>query len=514
MFSRYFWALGGSLAAVAAQTFTNPVIWEDLPDNEVSRVGDAFYMTASSFHLSPGAPILRSFDLVNWENIGHSVPTLDFGPGYSMAEGQTAYVGGIWASTLRHRAFDDKWYFLACVDFSTTYIYTTDAIDGSWTRHATLGTCFYDAGFLFEDDKVYVAYGNSEISVAELSSDLTSIVDDQQVFTTPSDISALEGARMYLRDNNYYIFLTRPPDAQYILKASSPWGPYEIRNLVDGIALTALPGAGSPHQGSLVDTPNGDWYYMGFTDIYPGGRSPVLAPITWGDDGYPSLVTADGEWGNYPYPVPETEVSDTLGLYEFTGPELAPQWQWNHNPDTDGFTIDNGLGLRTVTVTDDVYLARNTLEHRIRGPIGTGTINLDFSGMADGDRAGLSLFRDDSAMIEIEREGDAWSVVVRRAVMNEEKTQGESVEELAREDGVTFRNVWLRVSADLRQSGYEPAILSFSTDNENFTELATFDLLRDWPFFLGYRYGVYNYATKALGGSVLVSSFLNEVRQE
>lgn len=513
MLYKHLLILDSGLMTVAAQVFTNPIIWEDLPDNEVTRVDDGFYMTASSFHLSPGAPILRSFDLVNWEIIGNSVPTLDFGSAYDMTDSQTAYVGGIWASTLRHREFDNKWYFLACIDFSKTYIYVADDIEGTWTRHAVIDQCFYDAGLLFEGEDVFVAYGNTQISVAQLSSDLISVVDNQQVFSTPSDIGTLEGSRMYLRDSNYYIFLTRPATAQYMIKSSSPWGPYELRVLCDNVPLTAVPGAGAPHQGSIVDTPNGDWYYMGFTDIYPGGRAPVLAPITWDDEGFPSLVTVDGGWGNYPNPLPEVEQPDTLGLHEYPGSSLGPQWQWNHNADSDSFTVNDGLELRTVTITDDIYLARNTLTHRIRGPVGTGTIHLDFSEMADGDRAGLSLFRDDSAMVEIEREGESWSIVVRRSVMDADKTHGERVEELARVENITYRNIWLRVSADVRPSGTGQGALSFSSDNDTFTELATFELLREWPFFLGYRYGIYNYATKALGGSVRVSSFLNEVSE-
>ncbi|CAI6013992.1 unnamed protein product [Clonostachys chloroleuca] len=505
MFLKQLLAIGSGLLIAAAQTFSNAVIWEDLPDNEVTRVDNAFYMTASSFHLSPGAPILRSYDLVNWEPIGHSVPTLDFGPSYDMTDSQTAYVAGIWASTLRHREFNNKWYFLACVGFSKTYIYIADEPEGTWTRHSTINQCFYDAGLLFEGEAVYVAYGNNKINVAQLSTDLTSVVANELVFETPTDIGALEGSRMYRRDGNYYIFLTRPPNAQYTLKSSSPWGPFKYRVLCDNIALSSVPGGDAPHQGSL---------YMGFTDIYPGGRAPVLAPITWGDDGFPTLMTTDGEWGNYSYPLPEVKQPDTLGLYEFRGSVMGPQWQWNHNPNTSSFTVNNGLELRTASITQDIYLARNTLTHRIRGPVGTGTIHLDFTRMADGDRAGLSLFRDDSAMIGMEREGDSWSLVARRSVMDERKKHGESVQELARVDNVAFREVWLRVSADVHPNRMGQGLLSFSTDNLNFAELARFDLRRTWPFFLGYRYGIYNYATKGFGGLVRVSSFLNEVANQ
>jgi beta-xylosidase len=105
--------------AVQAQTFTNPIIYEDFPDNDISRGPDGyFYFSASSFHYSPGAPILRSADLINWELIAHSVPTLDFGPNDNLpSANETAYNLGTWASTLRYRESTDQWFWIGCANF-------------------------------------------------------------------------------------------------------------------------------------------------------------------------------------------------------------------------------------------------------------------------------------------------------------------------------------------------------------------------------------------------------------
>lgn len=100
----------------------------------------------------------------------------------------------------------------------------------------------------------------------------------------------LEGARMYKRSGQYYIALTRPPTGEYILKASSVFGSYTIKKLVDNLAAPGGTNGGNPHQGGLVDTPAGQWYYMAFIDAYPGGRIPVLAPVTWGSDGFPAVT--------------------------------------------------------------------------------------------------------------------------------------------------------------------------------------------------------------------------------
>ena len=62
-------------------TYTNPIIFADYSDPDVIRVGDDFYMTASSFNCAPGLPILHSRDLVNWTIIGHALQRLL--PGYA-----------------------------------------------------------------------------------------------------------------------------------------------------------------------------------------------------------------------------------------------------------------------------------------------------------------------------------------------------------------------------------------------------------------------------------------------
>jgi len=56
-----------SQPVLAAANYSNPVVWQDFADLDVIRVNDTYYYSASTMHYSPGAPILRSYDLVNWE---------------------------------------------------------------------------------------------------------------------------------------------------------------------------------------------------------------------------------------------------------------------------------------------------------------------------------------------------------------------------------------------------------------------------------------------------------------
>ena len=382
-------------------SFTNPVVWQDFADGDIIRVGDAYYYSASTMHYSPGAPILRSYDLVHWEYAGHSVPRLDFDDAKYDLVGGHRYVKGIWASTLNYRPSNQTYYWYGCAEFNRTYVYTASAVDGTWTKKARINSCYYDAGLLIDDDDtMYIAYGNGTISVAQLSADGTQQVRAQQVYQTPSSIGTLEGARFYKKDGYYYIWLTRPANGQYVLRSRSPFGPYEQRQVLLDLP-GPISGGGVPHQGGIVQTQNGDWWYMAFTDAYPGGRMPTLAPLTW-NDGWPSVQTVNGRWGTtYPRPAISTTrtVQPMTGRDTFTGTRLGPRWEWNHNPDTSRFSVGNGLRLQTATVTNDLYAARNTLTHRIQGPTSTATIELDYSAMANGDRAGLAMLRQSSAWI-------------------------------------------------------------------------------------------------------------------
>ncbi|MCL3992442.1 glycoside hydrolase family 43 protein [Streptomyces lavenduligriseus] len=499
-------------SASAAATYTNPVIWQDFADIDVIRVGDTYYASASTMHYSPGAPVLRSYDLVNWEIAGHSVPVLDFGAKYDLNGGR-GYVRGIWASSLAYRPSNRTFYWLGQIDFAKTYVYTATAAEGPWSRLTTIGTAYYDAGLLVDtDDTMYVAYGNTTINVAQLSPDGRTQVRTQQVFTTPSSVGTLEGSRFYKINGQYYIFLTRPANGQYILKSSGgPFGPYTMRQVLLDLR-GPIPGGGVPHQGGLVQTQNGAWYYLAFVDAYPGGRMPALAPVTWTSDGWPVVQLVNGAWGTtYPspaVPAPPRPVTPMTGVDTFSSTALSPRWEWNHNPDNTKWSAGNGLTLRTATVTNDLYWARNTLTHRIQGPTSTATVQLDHSAMRDGDRAGLALLRDSSAWIGLKRDGGVTRIaMVGGLTMDTNWNTTGTGTELASAP-VSGSRIWLRASADIRPGAPRPGTFSYSTDGTNFTRLGPdFTMGNDWRFFMGYRFALFNHATQALGGAVRVTRF-------
>ena len=504
------------LAWVAlGENFTNPVLYEDFADNDIFLGPDnVFYFSASSMHYSPGAPILQSHDLVNWQLIGHSVPMLDFGDNYNMSGGY-AYNEGIWASTLRHRESNNQWYWIGCVNFWTTYVYTASEVTGPWSQSASFNPCFYDCGLLIDDnDTMYVAYGSNNVSVAQLAPDGLSIVQTQEVFGYPSECTGIEGNRMYKINGTYYILDDCPSESYTIIwKASSPFGPYTYKPLTHSV-LAPIPDGGTATQGSLIQTQNGDWYFMSFSWAYPLGRMPILAPITWGSDGFPTLETVDGEWGSsYSYPLSESSAPSWTGVDTFQGSSLGPAWEWNHNPDETKYSVNNGITLSTATVTTDLFEARNTLTHRLHGPFPVGTVEIDFSNMVDGDICGLAAFRDQTAWIGITRTGSNYNVA---AVQGLEQDSSNNWATLS--DGTTVGTAaisvgkaWFRISLDSRTAGTHLANFSYSLDGSTFNQLGgPFTLDTPFNYFMGYRYGIFNFATEALGGSIEVLPFDNE----
>lgn len=155
--------------------FTNPILWEDLPDMDMIRVGDVYYMSVSSFHYSPGAPVLRSRNLVHWEYVGHSIPELP-GERFNLnGQHPGAYVKGVWASTMQYRKSNEMFYWYGPIQGTErTFIYTAKDPSDTWTPLPPINKFFYDLGLLIdEDDTMYLAYGTKTICVSQLSADGT-----------------------------------------------------------------------------------------------------------------------------------------------------------------------------------------------------------------------------------------------------------------------------------------------------------------------------------------------------
>ncbi|HOA00151.1 glycoside hydrolase 43 family protein [Ruminococcus sp.] len=272
-----------STAAEQTSTVSNPVIWADVPDEDVIRVGDTYYMVSTTMFFSPGAPIMKSKDLVSWEICNYVYDTLADGDVQSLKNGKHDYSHGQWAASLRYH---DGMYYVFFGSYGTgkSYIFKTNDIEnGTWTRSEINGM-YHDASILFDDDgRNYLVYGGGEIKIKELNSEMTGFkqggVDKTLFKTNISGYVSGEGSHIQKIGDYYYIFIIAWPSGsgrtEYCYRSKDLLGTYESK-----VVLSSGVGSygGGAAQGGIVDTPDGKWYGMLFQDHGAVGRIPVLVP--------------------------------------------------------------------------------------------------------------------------------------------------------------------------------------------------------------------------------------------
>ena len=77
--------------------YNNPILQSDYSDPDVIRVGDDFYMVASSFNHVPGVPVLHSKNLVDWRIINYVYDEIPIDRFNEVCHGD-----GAWAPSIRY----------------------------------------------------------------------------------------------------------------------------------------------------------------------------------------------------------------------------------------------------------------------------------------------------------------------------------------------------------------------------------------------------------------------------
>src|SRR6266516_1564778 len=72
----------------------NPIIFADVPEMSMLRAGDTYYMSSTTMHMSPGVPIMKSKDLVNWQLVNYAYDTLANIDELNLINGKNTYVLG------------------------------------------------------------------------------------------------------------------------------------------------------------------------------------------------------------------------------------------------------------------------------------------------------------------------------------------------------------------------------------------------------------------------------------
>ena len=514
----FVWIL--SLPLLAADDIHNPMLWADVPDPDVIRVGDTFYMVSTTMHLMPGAPIMASKDLKNWETVGYIFDRLTDSPKYNLQEG-TVYGRGQWATSLKYH--DGRFYALLAPNeqgaMGQTYIFTAEKAEGPWTIHARLPH-FHDATLFFDDDGTpYVFYGTGEM--CQLSRDLKSVVKgtNRHYFKREADERGLlEGTRVVKHHGTYYALLISHVYAPGRHRREVC---YRTKNLMEPwekavILESDFGGFSYLAQGTIVDTEEGDWYGIMFQDRGGVGRVLTLSPVRW-IDGWPMLGDEQGKIPTTMRPYRSGQPQRSIVCSDdFSSTKLGLHWQWNHNPIDHAWSLTERPGwlrLKTSRVVTNLYLAPNTLTQRMEGPTCSGAILLDITKMKDGDCAGLSAFNGDSGVLTVRKKGRRMTLDMSEQTVSlteREKAVTRVDEKTIERITIQQPRIWLRIDTDFQPGHGDLANFFYSLDGEQWISIGTknyrmvFDYRR---FFMGTKFGIFCYATKKTGGYVDVDAF-------
>lgn len=459
-------------------TYKNPIIHADYSDPDVIRVGDDFYLTASSFNSIPGLPILHSKDLVNWKIIGHALHKQPPDDVFTRPQ----HGNGVWAPAIR---FHNNYFYIfyGDPDFGIYMVKARNAA-GPWSEPLLIRAAkgWIDPCPFWDDDgNAYLvhAWANSRsgiksiLTINRMSPDGTKLLDEgRMVFDGRVHHPTIEGPKLYKRNGYYYIFAPAGGVAtgwQTVLRARNIYGPYEDRIVMDR-GHTEING---PHQGGWVELKSKESWFLHFQDRGAFGRIVHLQPMRWSNDWPVIGVDDDGDGKGQPvasykkpnvgrqYKIIVPETSD-----EFLTNDLGLQWQWHANSRDDWYSLtarQNWLRLAAVSPLDNsrnLWTVPNLLLQKLPAPNFTVTTIVDGSHLLEGETSGLVMMGRDYSYIAISRAPTGIRIVHVTCL---EAAKGTP----EKQDGVVdlhLRPVFLRINV----TGEGVCQFSYSTDGQKF----------------------------------------------
>ena len=399
----------------------NPVIFADVPDMSMVRVGDTYYMSSTTMHMSPGVPIMKSKDLINWQIVNYAYDILGNDDALALNNGKNAYGRGSWASCIRYH---NDTFYVSTFSSTTgkTYIWSTMNIEkGPWKTYS-FSPSYHDNTLFFDDDgRVYLITGNKKLTLVELNTDFSGVktggvnqvIIENSSAPSGNDSGLGEGSQLFKVNGKYYLFnITWPKGGMrtvVVHRADKITGPWEGKLALQDKGVA---------QGGLVDTPDGKWFAYLFRDFGSVGRIPYLVPVKW-EDGWPVLGIDGKVPDNLDLPasnglIPGIVASDEFKRYKGE-PALPLVWQWNHNPDNKLWSVTQRKGYLRLTTgrIDTIFVtARNTLTQRTFGPECSGSTSIDISNMKEGDFAGLALLQRKFGLVGVRYNNGTKSIVM------------------------------------------------------------------------------------------------------
>ncbi len=507
MDTRYFGFIAGLILCcntVFAQinSARNPIIYADVPDMSMIRVGDTYYMSSTTMHMSSGVPIMKSKDLVNWQLVSYASNSLGDMDELNLINGKSNYGKGTWASCLRYH---NETFYVSTFAQTTgkTYIYSTKDIEkGPWVEHS-FKPSYHDNTLFFDDDgRIYMIFGAGKLQILELKEDLSGIKEGtEKVLIENASAPAgdkimlgAEGSQLFKVKDKYYLFnITWPRGGMrtvVVHRADKITGPYEGKLAFQDQGVA---------QGGIIDTPDGRWFAYLFQDHGSVGRIPYLVPMKW-EDGWP-VIGVDGK-------VPETlDLPVSKGLIpgivnndEFNRtkgePALSLVWQWNHNPDNSLWSVTDRKGylrLKTGRIDTLFVKSRNTLTQRTFGPQCSGSTLIDVTGLKDGDFAGLCVLQRKFGQVGVKvKDGAKYIFMVSAETNKPVEIQSKPLLQ---------NKVYLKIECNFKDK-IDIANFFYSLDGKSWNPIGG-PLKMEYTImehFMGYRFGLFNYSSKNPGG--------------
>lgn len=474
-------------------TYTNPVVRADIPDPDVIRVGDTYYMVSTTMVHFPGATILKSKDMVNWEYCANPLEKLLDDDKYNLRNGQNYYSKGMWACSMKYH--DGKFYVLINGNDSRAWLLTATDPEGKWMVKR-LAHNYYDPGMLFDNGKVYIVCGINHLTMVELDENFNEL---RSKVVVVRDDAGLEGCHLYKHGDYYYIYATYGgwPSGQVAFRSTDPFGTYEEKMLVE---KTINGQVNTIHQGALIEDTAGKWWTIMQQDLGALGRFPNLQPVTW-VDGWPIVGNNGVPYQTYTKPVGTNEYPRQMTTTDvFRNFPLDMQWEWNHLPQANGYSLFERAGwlrLKATSTTNLLSQAQNTLTQRIymrSDKPSIGTVRLDVTKLADGDRAGICIFQDPYAQIGVEKKNGEYKIYWRQDALD-----GAAASTKEQYASATVTDiVYLRASFNYNTSKTK---FYYSLDNKTWAAFGGETSMGfNLSVFVGARFGLFCYATSALGG--------------
>lgn len=481
-------------------TYTNPVLYADYSDPDAIRVGDDYYLVASSFNCIPGLPILHSRDLVNWELIGYALTKQ---PPFDVFD-KVQHGGGVWAPCIRYHN-NEFYIYYPDPDFGIYMVKATNAA-GPWSEPLLVqpGKGLIDPSPLWDaDGKAYLIYAlagsragvKSVILVNRMNPEGNKLIGNSvMLIDGHQKHPTIEGPKIYKRNSWYYIFAPAggvAPGWQMVMRSKNIFGPYQDK-IVMAQGKTDING---PHQGAWIDTKTGENWFVNFQDLGAYGRVLHLNPMKWVNDWPVIGVDTDGDGTGEPvrthkkpnvgkiYPKMTPPESD-----EFNGSELGLQWQWHANSQTTwGFPSGNLGFLRLNCIprpADAVNLwnISNLLLQKFPAPEFTATAKLTFDARFDGEEVGLVVMGLDYGRIAIKRENGKLEVQSAVCKQADKGTKEEVSEPISVDSPTIYFRVQVRKGAECS--------FSYSTDGLTFISIDSLFKAREGKW-IGAKVGFY-----------------------